>query len=75
MKIGDLVVYNTEKVPPSVPPSDFDRLGLVVEVSFYQRGEPGTHRVGLPMALVQWNGIARTMKHRQDLLRVLSEAR
>ena len=70
MKIGDLVVYNTEKVPPSVPPSDFDRVGLVVQVS-----TGSLVQVGLPMATVQWNGINRAMKHRQDLLEVLSEAR
>ena len=70
MKIGDLVVYNTEKVPPSVPPSDFDRLGLVVQVSI-----GSLVQAGLPMATVQWNGINRAMKHRQDLLEVLREAR
>ena len=32
-------------------------------------------QAGLPMATVQWNGINRAMKHRQDLLEVLSEAR
>jgi len=70
MKIGDLVVYNTEKVPPSVPPSDFDRVGLVVQVSI-----GSLVQAGLPMATVQWNGINRATKHRQDLLEVLREAR
>ena len=70
MKIGDLVAYNTEKVPPSVPPSDFDRVGLVVQVSIGSFTPDGP-----PLATVQWNGISRAMKHRQDLLEVLSEAR
>jgi len=30
---------------------------------------------GLPMATVHWNGIEGTMKHRQDLLEVVSENR
>ena len=74
MKIGDLVAYN-RKIPVSVPLSDCERLGVVVEVSFYRRGQPGTHRVDMPMALVQWNGLAGPVRHRQDMLEVLSESR
>ena len=77
MKPGDLVVYNRKKVAASVPPSDFERLGVVVKVSFHQLGElcAGSPQTGLPMALVVWNGIAGSLKHRQDMLEVISENR
>ena len=77
MKPGDLVRYDPEKIPPAVPPSDFVQLGVVVQTSFHQLGElrGGSPQVGLPMALVQWNHIPTPLRHRQDLLEVLSEAR
>ena len=77
MKIGDLVVYNRKKTPASVPPSDFERLGIVVTVSVHKIPplHDGSLQGRLPMALVQWNGIAGTLKHRQDMLEVISENR
>ena len=77
MKAGDLVGYNREKIPSSVPPSYVARVGVVIKVSLHPRGQlrRGSPQAGLPMATVLWNGITRPMKHRQDLLEVLSEAR
>ena len=77
MRIGDLVVYSRKKAPASVPPSDFERLGIVVTVSVHRTGtvHDGTPHARLPMALVRWNGIAGTLKHRQDMLEVISENR
>ena len=77
MKVGDLVGYNREKIPSSVPPSYVARLGVVIKVSLHQRGElrGGSPQATLPMATVLWNGITHPMKHRQDLLEVFSESR
>ena len=77
MKVGDLVRYDPEKIPPAVPPSDLVRLGVVVQTSFHRLGElrGGSPQAGLPMALVQWNHIPTPLRHRQDLLEVLSESR
>ena len=71
MKIGDLVVYDLEKIPASVPLSRPHRLGVVIRVEVY----PGYVGCGMPMATVKWNGIDNTMKHRQDILEVLSANR
>ena len=70
MKVGDLVGYNREKIPSSVPPSYVARFGLVVQVF-----TGSLVQAGMPMATVLWNGIAHPMKHRQDLLEVVSENR
>ena len=77
MKPGDLVGYNREKILVSVPRSSSDRVGVVVRVSIYQRGQlrGGSPLAGMPMATVHWNGIDGPMEHRQDLLEVLSESR
>ena len=71
MKIGDLVVYDLEKIPASVPLSRPHRLGVVIRVSLYAGYVGG----GMPMATVKWNGIDNTMKHRQDILAVLNANR
>jgi len=77
MKVGDLVRYDPEKIPPAVPPSDLVQLGVVVQTSVHRLGElrGGSPQATLPMATVLWNGITHPMKHRQDLLEVLSENR
>ena len=70
MKVGDLVGYNRAKIPSSVPPSYVARLGLVAQVF-----TGSLVQAGMPMATVLWSGIPHPMKHRQDLLEVLSENR
>ena len=77
MKVGDLVRYSLKKIPASVPPTGFERLGVVVKVSMYQRGRlvAGSPPAALPMATVRWNGIARAMEHRQDVLEAANERR
>jgi len=77
MKPGDLVRYDPAKTPPAVPPSDHYELGVVVKTSVHRLGarRGGSPQAGLPMALVQWNHIPTPLRHRQDLLEVLSEAR
>ena len=77
MKVGDLVGYNREKIPSSVPPSYVARLGVVIKVSLHARGQlrGGSPQGALPMATVLWNGINHPMKHQQEILEVLSENR
>jgi hypothetical protein len=74
VKIGDLVVYDRERVPASVPLKDFIRLGVVIRLSLYPAAyQPGD--TATPTATIKWNGIDRPMNHRQDILAVLSENR
>ena len=77
MKVGDLVRYNPEKMPTEGVRKTSASLGVVVETSVHRLGElcAGSPQAGLPMALVQWNHIPTPLRHRQDLLEVLSEAR
>ena len=77
MKVGDLVVYDRKKRIASVPPVDFERLGIVVTVVAHHLPplHDGSPWASLPMVLVQWNGVAGTLQHRQDLLEVVSENR
>ena len=75
MKVGDLVRYNPERLDRRMQARD--ELGVVVKTSVHRLGElrGGAPQPALPMALVQWNHLSTPLRHRQDLLEVLSEAR
>jgi len=74
VKIGDLVAYNRKKIPASVPPSDFERIGVVIRLSLYPAAyQPGD--TATPTATIKWNGISRPANYRQDILEVLSAHR
>jgi hypothetical protein len=77
MKPGDLVRYDPEKIPAEGIARARAELGVVVKTSVHRLGElrGGSPQAGLPMALVKWNHLPTPMRHRQDLLEVLSEAR
>jgi len=77
MKPGDLVRYDPAKIPAPGGVITRTELGVVVKTSVHRLGElrGGSPQAGLPMALVQWNHIPTPLRHRQDLLEVLSEAR
>ncbi len=70
MKVGDLVKYGPKMAGAS------NRMGVVVGVSMYE--DPSaldSFLTGLRMVEVRWNGIGGPMKHRCDVLEVVSESR
>ena len=75
MKVGDLVRYNPERLDRRMPARD--ELGVVVKTSVHRLGElrGGSPQPALLMALVQWNHLPTPLRHRQDMLEVLSENR